>query len=174
MKELFNLNSPWVQRFAMLTNLVCLNILWLVCCIPVFTAGAAKWNSNDGYKISADPTKDTQFVERIYEELVGVKLELPSIEEIKDIFFTQGKYYQPWGLHINHENSLTRYMYTLNDRDKVAPEYQYVWDMLVEGFYGGVWVYSNDYNNEERIIDNKRHYMTDGLFKGKARMIEII
>ena len=41
MKELFNLNSPWVQRFAMLTNLVILNILWLVCCIPVVTAGAA-------------------------------------------------------------------------------------------------------------------------------------
>ena len=41
MKELFSLNSPWVQRFAMLTNLVMLNILWLVCCIPVVTAGAA-------------------------------------------------------------------------------------------------------------------------------------
>ena len=41
MKEQFNLNSPWVQRFAMLTNLVMLNILWLVCCIPIFTAGAA-------------------------------------------------------------------------------------------------------------------------------------
>lgn len=41
MKEAFNLNSPWVQRFAMLTNLVMLNILWLICCIPVFTAGAA-------------------------------------------------------------------------------------------------------------------------------------
>ena len=41
MKELFNLNSPWVQRFAMLTNLVLLNILWLICCVPVFTAGAA-------------------------------------------------------------------------------------------------------------------------------------
>lgn len=41
MKELFNLNSPWVQRFAMLTNLVMLNILWLICCIPIFTAGAA-------------------------------------------------------------------------------------------------------------------------------------
>ena len=25
----------------MLTNLVCLNILWLVCCLPIFTAGAA-------------------------------------------------------------------------------------------------------------------------------------
>ena len=41
MKELFQLDSPWVQRFAMLTNLVMLNILWLICCIPVFTAGAA-------------------------------------------------------------------------------------------------------------------------------------
>lgn len=41
MKEAFNLNSPWVQRFAMLTNLIVLNILWIVCCIPVFTAGAA-------------------------------------------------------------------------------------------------------------------------------------
>ena len=41
MKELFNLNSPWVQRFAMLTNLVMLNVLWLICCIPIFTAGAA-------------------------------------------------------------------------------------------------------------------------------------
>ena len=41
MKELFNLNSPWVQRFAMLTNLVMLNILWLICCVPIVTAGAA-------------------------------------------------------------------------------------------------------------------------------------
>jgi len=127
-----------------------------------FTAGAAAWNSNDGYKISADPEKDTQFVERIYEELVGVKLDLPSIEVIKDIFFTQGKYYQPWGLHINHENPLTRYMYTLNDRDEVAPEYQYVWDMLVEGYYGGVWVYSNDYNDEPRITELRYDYLEVG------------
>ncbi len=41
MKEMFNLNFPWVQRFSMFTNLVMLNLLWLVCCIPVFTIGAA-------------------------------------------------------------------------------------------------------------------------------------
>ena len=41
MKELFRLDSRWVQRFAMLTNLVCLNVLWLICCVPVFTIGAA-------------------------------------------------------------------------------------------------------------------------------------
>ena len=41
MKDVFSLNSPWMQRFAMLTNLVMLNFLWLTCCLPVFTAGAA-------------------------------------------------------------------------------------------------------------------------------------
>ena len=41
MKDKLNQNSVWVQRFAMLTNLIMLNVLWLVCCIPAFTAGAA-------------------------------------------------------------------------------------------------------------------------------------
>ena len=41
MKDLFNLNSRVMQGLAMVTNLVALNILWLICCIPVFTAGAA-------------------------------------------------------------------------------------------------------------------------------------
>ncbi len=41
MKDLFNLNSRLMQGLAMVTNLVALNILWLLCCIPVFTAGAA-------------------------------------------------------------------------------------------------------------------------------------
>lgn len=30
------------------------------------------------------------------------------------------------------------------------------------------------HREEERIIEGKTHYMTDGLFKGKARMIEIL
>ena len=41
MKDLFNLNSRVMQGLAMVTNLVALNILWLICCIPIFTAGAA-------------------------------------------------------------------------------------------------------------------------------------
>lgn len=41
MKDLFRLDSLWMQRFAMLTNLVCLNVLWLICCLPVFTIGTA-------------------------------------------------------------------------------------------------------------------------------------
>lgn len=41
MKGIFNWDSPLIQKLALLTNLVALNILWLLCCIPVFTAGAA-------------------------------------------------------------------------------------------------------------------------------------
>ena len=41
MKGIFNWDSPLIQKMALLTNLVALNILWLLCCIPVFTAGAA-------------------------------------------------------------------------------------------------------------------------------------
>lgn len=34
-------NSPVMQKLGMVTNLVLLNALWLLCCIPVITAGAA-------------------------------------------------------------------------------------------------------------------------------------
>jgi hypothetical protein len=30
------------------------------------------------------------------------------------------------------------------------------------------------HRDEERILNGKTHYATDGLFKGKARMIELI
>ena len=127
-----------------------------------FEDGATAWNSNDHYKITADPDKGLTFVERIYEEMVGVKLELPDVQEIADIFFTQGKLYQPYGLHISHDQELTRYMYTLNDRDEVAPENQIYYDMLVEGYYGGIWVYSNDYNNEPRVIEMRTDHFEPG------------
>ena len=39
MKNLWN--SGFMQKLGMVTNLVVLNILWLLCCIPVVTAGAA-------------------------------------------------------------------------------------------------------------------------------------
>lgn len=39
MKNLWN--SALMQKLGIVTNLVVLNILWLVCCIPVVTAGAA-------------------------------------------------------------------------------------------------------------------------------------
>lgn len=41
MGNLFRPDSPLMRFMMLLTNLVVLNVLWLVSCIPVFTAGAA-------------------------------------------------------------------------------------------------------------------------------------
>ena len=39
--NLFHIDSPLIQKLAKLANLIFLNLLWLVFCIPVITAGAA-------------------------------------------------------------------------------------------------------------------------------------
>jgi uncharacterized membrane protein YesL len=37
----FKLDSPFMKLLTLVTNLVCLNVLWLLCCLPIFTAGAS-------------------------------------------------------------------------------------------------------------------------------------
>lgn len=41
MGNLFKLDSPVIRFMTLVTNLVCLNVLWLVCCLPIITAGAS-------------------------------------------------------------------------------------------------------------------------------------
>ena len=41
MGNIFKLDSPFMKFLTLITNLVCLNVLWLLCCLPVVTAGAA-------------------------------------------------------------------------------------------------------------------------------------
>lgn len=41
MGNIFRLDSPLMKFMMLVTNLICLNILWLICCVPVITAGAA-------------------------------------------------------------------------------------------------------------------------------------
>lgn len=39
--KIFNIDSPLMRALAYLTDLVILNILWLICCIPIVTIGAS-------------------------------------------------------------------------------------------------------------------------------------
>lgn len=41
MGKLFNYDNGLMQTLAKLFDCMCLNILWIVCCIPIFTVGAA-------------------------------------------------------------------------------------------------------------------------------------
>lgn len=41
MKNLFNLDSPFMQMLTRIGDMILLNLLFLICCIPVITAGAS-------------------------------------------------------------------------------------------------------------------------------------
>ena len=41
MGKIFNLDSPFVQFMSRVADLMWLNILFLLCCIPIFTVGAS-------------------------------------------------------------------------------------------------------------------------------------
>ena len=41
MRWLFNIENPVMQLIIKIFDCMCLSVLWLVCCLPIFTAGAA-------------------------------------------------------------------------------------------------------------------------------------
>ena len=41
MGKIFRWDSPLMRFMLLITNLFCLNVLWVICCLPVITAGAA-------------------------------------------------------------------------------------------------------------------------------------
>ena len=41
MAGIWHPDSPVMKKIALFTNLMLLNLLWILCCLPVFTAGAA-------------------------------------------------------------------------------------------------------------------------------------
>ena len=41
MAGIFHPDSKLMRLMTGITNLVCLNLLWIICCIPIITAGAA-------------------------------------------------------------------------------------------------------------------------------------
>ena len=41
MGNIFRWDSPLMRFMTLVTNIICLNVLWLVCCLPIVTAGSA-------------------------------------------------------------------------------------------------------------------------------------
>ena len=126
-----------------------------------FDAGPGKWNSNEGYKIGAAADVDTQFAERVYNEAMGLDLQLPSAQQLADILFAQTLIEEDQGMYYQFENSVSRYMYTLRD-ETANPADQIYRDMLIDGYYGGVWVYTNTYAGNPRIDEMRFDYLEPG------------
>ena len=57
--NLFSYESKPMQIIMQLGDLIILNLLYLLCCIPVFTIGAAQAGLYNGVKVMQDPEDDT-------------------------------------------------------------------------------------------------------------------
>ena len=47
MKKIFDMDNPLMQALSVAADLIALNILALLCCLPVITAGAGLTAMND-------------------------------------------------------------------------------------------------------------------------------
>lgn len=109
-----------------------------------------------------DITDGTDLAEQIYKNATGQDLQLPAVQDIMDIFFSEYKYTTPYGYYLYYNSTgITRYMYTLNAK---APsiESKLYYDMLVPNYYGGMWCYTDEYNGEPRITELREEYLEVG------------
>ena len=114
--------------------------------------------STDGITI----TDSTNFAEQVYKVTTGNALELPTAQEIMDIFFSEYEYYTPYGYYLySGSKGIHKYMYSLNTQGTNALEQAYL-DMLVPGYYGGLWCYTDEYNGEARINELRAEYLEVG------------
>lgn len=67
MKNLFSYDSKFSQTVIMLADYVILNVLFLLCCIPVFTVGAAQAGLYSGIAALNNKEDDTSCVRKFFQ-----------------------------------------------------------------------------------------------------------
>lgn len=128
---------------------------------PCLEALTGLYNTGaDSWDIDAVDDNGTRFAEKLYKAATGKTLPLPEVQEIMDIFFSEYKYTTSGGYYL-HNSNVTRYMYTLRENPSNA-KYQTYFDMLVPGYYGGLWCYTDEYNGEARINELRAEYLEPG------------
>ena len=59
MKNFFSLDSPVVQLLSKLMDMILLNLLYLLCCLPLITIGAAQAGLMTAVRVMQDPEDDS-------------------------------------------------------------------------------------------------------------------
>lgn len=104
----------------------------------------------------------TDLAEQIYKNATGQDLELPEVQALMDIFYAEYKYQTDYGYYLYYNSSgITRYMYKLNAKAPTLEDKLY-YDMLVPGYYGGMWCYTDEYNGPSRISSLRAEYLEVG------------
>ncbi len=66
MKGIFSYESKFFQFLVQLANLIFLNFLFLLCCLPVFTIGAAQAGLMNATRIMQDPENDSSWLKAFF------------------------------------------------------------------------------------------------------------
>ena len=62
MNKLFSYDSPIMQILGFIADLIILNVLFLFCCVPLFTIGAAQAGLHTGVKVLLDKDDESSYV----------------------------------------------------------------------------------------------------------------
>lgn len=62
MSNLFSYDNPIMQLLMKIGDLMILNVIYLACCLPIFTIGAAQAGLYTAMKVMQDPEDDTSLV----------------------------------------------------------------------------------------------------------------
>jgi len=66
MNNLFSYDNPIMQILMKIGDLMILNFIYLVCCVPIFTIGAASAGLYTAMKVMQDPEDDTSLVQAFF------------------------------------------------------------------------------------------------------------
>lgn len=122
-------------------------------------AGVDKWNSNEGYKISAK-SANTKFAMRIYNEAMGLDLKLPDAQELVDNLFAYTELFVEDGYGAYKGKSDRSYMLML--RDEVPAGYETIRKMVIPSYVGGLGVHVDRYAGDARINSFRSDYHEPG------------
>jgi uncharacterized membrane protein YesL len=66
MKNIFGIDSKFMQLLSKLWDLMMLNLLYLICCIPVVTIGAAQAGLYRSVRAMKDPDSDYTWTQAFF------------------------------------------------------------------------------------------------------------
>jgi len=122
-------------------------------------AGVDKWNSNEGYKISAKDA-NTKFAMRVYNEAMGLDLKLPDAQELVNNLFDYVELSADDGYGAHKGGTDKSWMLML--RDEVPAGYETIRKMVIPGYIGGLGVHTDRYAGQDRINSFRSDYHEPG------------
>ena len=121
-------------------------------------AKIADWSS-PAYQIGKNDV-GAAFADKLYKSVLGIDLALPALQSMTDNLFTLGVVRGNNGFYTHKNETVLSVLYKQNEN--VKPEYALLRQMMVRGFVGGGYLWTDVYNDEPRINEFFAKYLEPG------------